>query len=198
VRAGSVVAYITDYSTLKYFASVHMSPGSIPLAHPCLSYRSACYACRHSHHTLGGKAANLLLTAMLRCVQSLPCDVTISGQAFGPGSLTFGLQKNSSLLAELNQALLKVNAVSAVGTGTLAPSPMRDIGVRAACLAGAFSALGKSEAAGADAGAKQRGAGPAGEEVDHRHRPVQRGPGALFVSSAVLLLCRSSLLVPPT
>jgi hypothetical protein len=62
VRAGQVVAYITDYSTLKYFAS------------------------------------------------SLPCDVTISGQAFGPGSLTFGLQKNSSLLAELNQALLKVQS----------------------------------------------------------------------------------------
>jgi hypothetical protein len=29
VRAGSVVAYITDYSTLKYFASVHISSGSI-------------------------------------------------------------------------------------------------------------------------------------------------------------------------
>ena len=51
-------------------------------------------------------------------MQSLPCDVTISGQAFGPGSLTFGLQKNSSLLAELNQALLKVSAGAAMKTET--------------------------------------------------------------------------------
>ena len=56
-------------------------------------------------------------------MQSLPCDVTISGQAFGPGSLTFGLQKNSSLLAELNQALLKVSAGAAVRTETPKQSP---------------------------------------------------------------------------
>ena len=49
--------------------------------------------------------------------------MTISGQAFGPGSLTFGLQKNSSLLAELNQALLKVSAGAAVKLETPEVSP---------------------------------------------------------------------------
>ena len=41
-------------------------------------------------------------------LQSLPCDVTISGAPFGPNSLTFGLPKNSSLLGTLNNALLQV------------------------------------------------------------------------------------------
>ena len=41
-------------------------------------------------------------------MQSLPCDVTISGQPFGPNSLTFGLPKNSTLLTTLNKALLEV------------------------------------------------------------------------------------------
>lgn len=45
-------------------------------------------------------------------MQSLPCDVTISGQPFGPNSLTFGLQKNSTLLKGLNNALLEVGSLA--------------------------------------------------------------------------------------
>lgn len=39
--------------------------------------------------------------------QSLPCDVTTSGQPFGPNSLTFGTPKNSTVLKTLNNALLE-------------------------------------------------------------------------------------------
>lgn len=43
-------------------------------------------------------------------MQSLPCDVTISGQPFGPNSLTFGTPQNSTLLVTLNRALLEVRS----------------------------------------------------------------------------------------
>ena len=50
MRAGSVVAYITDYSTLKYFASVHI------LYSPLLVVLQWM---RMSHHLAMRKAAKL-------------------------------------------------------------------------------------------------------------------------------------------
>ena len=40
----------------------------------------------------------------------VPCDLTVVGNNFGPGALVYGLQKNSSLTAPLNAAMLEVCA----------------------------------------------------------------------------------------
>ena len=37
-----------------------------------------------------------------------PCDLTMVGNDFGPGSLVYGLQKGSNLTAPLNAAMLEV------------------------------------------------------------------------------------------
>ena len=65
------------------------------------------------------------------CLQSLPCDVTISGQPFGPNSLTFGLPKNSTLLTTLNRALLEVRPAAIWLTAQL-----HGIGVQGAASSG--------------------------------------------------------------
>ncbi len=39
---------------------------------------------------------------------SLPCDLSVSGQPFGPNTLSFALQKDSPLTAPLNAAILEV------------------------------------------------------------------------------------------
>ena len=38
----------------------------------------------------------------------VPCDLTMVGNNFGPGALVYGLQKNFSLTAPLNAAMLEV------------------------------------------------------------------------------------------
>ncbi len=142
LRAGKVVAYLTDAATLQYFSQAR--PGHAASAHSLRLQTPRCDAVHgsasfptpiryestatcwsrlgmpcpqlsgttptidvfvhclpHQSWTSVGKSDN-------RCAQTLPCDVTTSGNPFGPNALSFGLPKNSTLLASLNTALLEV------------------------------------------------------------------------------------------
>jgi ABC-type amino acid transport substrate-binding protein len=39
----------------------------------------------------------------------IPCDLDVVGDNFGPGTLVYGLQKNSPFTKPLNSAMLKVS-----------------------------------------------------------------------------------------
>lgn len=108
LRNGGNFAVSSGGSTLSYFRSA-LDPVAAALAPRMRVYSStdaAVNAVRSNQ-----VVAFLTDAATLQYfAQSLPCDVTISGQPFGPNSLTFGLPKNSSLLTTLNRALLEVES----------------------------------------------------------------------------------------
>lgn len=144
LRAGKVVAYLTDAATLQYFSQAR--PGHAASAHSLRLQTPRCHAVHGSASfktpirypsaatcwsRLGMPCPQLLLSSATttisvfvhclphqswtsvgksdnRCAQTLPCDVTSSGNPFGPNALSFGLPKNSTLLATLNTALLEV------------------------------------------------------------------------------------------
>jgi hypothetical protein len=150
-------------------------PGQLRTCLPALEVnREAVLVCLHVHWSIWH---TMWRSRSVWCLQSLPCDVTISGQPFGPNSLTFGLPKNSSLLTTLNRALLEVRPEAVWLT-----AQVQGVGVwdAATCMAElmVWTAAGQCAVdhlfADSRAGGEQRRPRSADQEVDDGDRPVRR------------------------